>query len=82
MERLLNGVFDCRYYITSEPSEKWGESVVLVLEKVKLTDTEKEHILYILKDKLPKYSVPKRIVCINKFKETRSGKVIRSKVDC
>ena len=80
-ERLLNGIFDCRYYITSETSEKWGESVVLVLEKAELTDSEKEHILYIIKDKLPKYSIPKRIVCINKFKETRSGKVIRSKVN-
>lgn len=79
VEKLLNGIFDCRYYISSKKSEKWGESVVLVLEKELISTSEEKRILHIIKNILPKYSVPKQIICLKKFSETLSKKVIRQK---
>ena len=72
-----------RFYISSTPSDKWGDEVVLVVEdgsspseKPVLqplpTDLEQR-----LKQVLPRYSVPKHYVMLGEFPLTSSGKVKR-----
>lgn len=74
---------DKRFYITSAPSDKWGDEVVLVVEdgsspSVKPVlrplpaDLEQR-----LKQVLPRYSVPKHYVLLGEFSLTSSGKVKR-----
>ena len=74
---------DKRFYITSTPSDKWGDEVVLVVEdgsspSVKpvlrpLPADLEQH----LKQVLPRYSVPKHYVMLGEFPLTSSGKVKR-----
>ncbi len=74
---------DKRFYITSAPNDKWGDEVVLVVEDATSPsgkpmlqslplDLEKR-----LKEVLPRYSVPKHYVVLNKFPLTSTGKVKR-----
>ena len=79
IEPRLAPLLQCRYYIASRLSEKWGEEVVLVVEGGDLSDVEKTGLLQRFKAVLPVYSVPKDIVSVPAFKETSSGKVIRER---
>ena len=77
LERLAAPLLDCRFYISSRPSEKWGEEVVLILEGPSLSDEEKRLLMSRLKEVLPVYGMPKDIVSMPVFEETSSGKVKR-----
>lgn len=73
-----------RFFITSRQSDKWGEEIVLALEYPALPAGEikegeiKPDFVERMKKILPAYAVPRRYAAICKFKETNSGKVIRS----
>ena len=77
LESLAAPLLDCRFYVSSRPSEKWGEEVVLILEGPSLSDEEKRLLMSRLKEVLPVYGMPKDIVSIPVFEETSSGKVKR-----
>lgn len=64
---------DRRFYITSRPSEKWGNEVVLMMEgePCPLPDF---HTLPLLN-----YERPKAVYFIPQFDQTTSGKIIRHK---
>ena len=73
-----------RFFITSRQSDKWGEEIVLALEypalpagKIKEGEIKPDFVERVKKI-LPAYAVPRRYAAIGKFKETNSGKVIRS----
>ena len=73
-----------RFFITSRQSDKWGEEIVLALEypalpagKIKEGEIKPDFVER-MKKILPAYAVPRRYAAIGKFKETNSGKVIRS----
>ncbi len=80
VEKQMEGVVDCRFYVTSRKSEKWGSEVVLVLECDAMDEPGKQRLLKQLASVLPKYSVPKNVVCKKHFRETLSGKIIRESV--
>lgn len=74
---------DKRFYITSAPSDKWGDEVVLVVEDGP-SSSEKPVLQPLpadleqrLKQVLPRYSVPKHYVMLGEFPLTSSGKVKR-----
>ena len=74
---------DKRFYITSAPSDKWGDEVVLVVEDGS-SPSEKPVLRPLpadleqcLKQVLPRYSVPKHYVMLGEFPLTSSGKVKR-----
>ena len=74
---------DKRFYITSAPSDKWGDEVVLVVEDA-ACPSEKPvlrplpaDLEQFLKQVLPRYSVPKHYVMLGEFPLTSSGKVKR-----
>lgn len=77
LESLAAPLLDCRFYVSSRPSEKWGEEVVLILEGPSLSDEEKRLLMSRLKEVLPVYGMPKDIVSMPVFEETSSGKVKR-----
>ena len=72
-----------RFYISSTPSEKWGDEVVLVVENADCVGQDSvlrplpNNLEQEFKNLLPRYSVPKLYVELNKFDSTSSGKVIR-----
>ena len=74
---------DKRFYITSAPSDKWGDEVVLVVENADCVGQDRvlrplpNNLEQEFKNLLSRYSVPKLYVELNKFDSTSSGKVIR-----
>ena len=72
-----------RFYISSTPSVKWGDEVVLVVENADCVGQDSvlrplpNNLEQEFKNLLPRYSVPKLYVELNKFDSTSSGKVIR-----
>ena len=74
---------DKRFYITSAPSDKWGDEVVLVVEDGSSPSVKPvlrplpADLEQCLKQVLPRYSVPKHYVMLGEFPLTSSGKVKR-----
>lgn len=68
---LLRGM---NFYITSCRSDRWGETVALVLETdVIPADIDTRFVL------IDRYKRPKKIICRSRFERTKSGKVKREK---
>ena len=80
VERILNKIIGDRFYISSQPSEKWGEEIVLVLERDIIGQEEEQMLFDKMKGVLSPYQVPKKIFCLPKFEETATGKVKRKKI--
>lgn len=82
-KKLSKLITHSRYFITSRPSEKWGEEVILALEYKNLPEGKilegeiKPAFIEQMKSILPVYSIPRHYVAVKKFAETTSGKVIR-----
>lgn len=77
IERKLQDLIDLPFYITGTPDAKWGEAVTLYIES-KQYDTSTLHEK--IKSKLDnRYHIPKRIICVEKFQRTQSGKIKRIK---
>ena len=76
-------ITNVRFFVTSQPSEKWGEELVLALEYTTLQDgitktgDIRPDFIEKLKLKLPPHAIPRRYIAVSKFKETSSGKIIR-----
>ena len=77
IERKLQYLIDLPFYIAGTPDAKWGEAVTLYIESEQYdTSTLHEKI----KSKLDnRYHIPKRIICVEKFQRTQSGKIKRIK---
>lgn len=65
------------FFITGMKDGSLGQKVVLVIETDTLSEKEKSQILARLKQHLPKWEVPKEIICLQEFKRTDTGKVNR-----
>ena len=70
VEALLKPVLNNGFAITSLPDPKFGEIVVLA--------TEKEIDENSISNLLPVYSMPKKIVRVNKIPLTETGKISRA----
>jgi o-succinylbenzoate---CoA ligase len=66
--------------ITAIPDVRLGERLVLLLEGEELESGEKNRIIDLLSEKLPKFKVPKDIFSIQSFPVTASGKVNRPEI--
>ncbi len=72
-----------RYYVTSQSSEKWGEELVLAFEYSSLGEGEEKRgdvqpaLIEKMKTMLPHHAIPRKYVGVNKFEETKSGKIKR-----
>lgn len=66
-----------RFFIAGIEDGSLGQRVVLVIEIDGLSEEEKSQILTQLKQHLPKWQVPKEIICLKEFERTDNGKVNR-----
>lgn len=73
IEKDLRNKIDDRFFITSIPDDTLGNKLVLVLE------SESNNLDASVFDGLGKYEKPKEVLIINKFIETSSRKIHRSK---
>lgn len=72
-KRIENQIPDNRFYFMGRKSDTFGEELVLYIEgELNVAD-----LLERLKPQMSKYELPKAVICIPKFEETDSGKVIR-----
>lgn len=71
IEPIIESILDCEVMITSLPDDKWGERVVLIIEKER-DETESE-IIAQLKHRLPKEAVPKEVI-FKAIPHTANGK--------
>jgi O-succinylbenzoic acid--CoA ligase len=84
IEAVFEKIFDenkikNRFFIVGIPDEKLGERLSLIIEGNSLEKSLQEKILSEAGKNLSKYEVPKELTFINKFKETKTGKIIRSR---
>lgn len=80
MERLIAGaiaaVSDARFYLTSRPSELWGEEVVMIVDR----EVDRSAVDSICRRLLPRHAVPKDIVVDPSMEFTASGKLRRRRL--
>ena len=74
IESKLQNVISERFFVISEPDEKLGEKLILVVEASKTKVFDKS----VFKG-LDKYEVPKKTLTVPKFVESVSGKIQRNK---
>lgn len=80
-QNLYPAVADCLEYLRIQtefvivglPDEHWGESVVLVLERI-LAAGQEQQIIRCLKQKLVAYQVPKKVLFLTTFPKTPTHK--------
>ncbi|WP_455628048.1 AMP-binding protein [Parabacteroides chinchillae] len=70
VEKALNSIISCNFAITSIPDPKFGEVLILLIEK-------EEDIAQHIKEILPKYQQPKRIYKVESIPYTGNGKINR-----
>ena len=77
IEKKIASLFSCRFFITSQPDERLGERIVLVVESPESGTEQAELLREKLRRLLSPYEMPKEIFYLPHFYETSSGKVIR-----
>lgn len=80
IERKIRGWLSRRHYITSRPSEKWGQELILKVEGEPFSASQVQILLEKLRETLPFFELPKDIVFVPRFEETSSGKIKRKKM--
>lgn len=75
MERRLEGLMPCPYYIVGRPSERWGEEAVIVVEA--LADKQRSEVAELLKRVFDRRCVPKAIISTPRFIYAANGKIKR-----
>ena len=78
IERILAADLAGRpFYITSRPSDRWGEELVMVVEDLSL---DSRAFLQYLRGRHPHRILPKAICTVASIPRTSSGKIIRKKM--
>ena len=79
IERRISSLLDGRrFYITSRPSAKWGEELVMVVEG---SDFDVEVFQAAVQSLLPRKLHPKDVILLPEIPLTSSGKIIRQKIE-
>lgn len=81
IEEMLRPYLTVRYYMAGVPDSKWGEKAVLVVEGAPWTNEECEKLEEQIKQTVEHYKRPKEILFMEHFKETTSGKILRTVPD-
>lgn len=77
VEKELSNIIDTPFYITSTSDEKWGEVVTLYIESTNINiDELNANIKKVLKNR---FYIPKKVIMVERFNRTNSGKIIRTK---
>ncbi len=81
IERIIAPCISRRFYVTSRPSDKWGQELVLKIEGEPMASGEQEALATQISVLLPPYQRPKDIIFQAHFTETSTGKVKREKAE-
>ena len=81
IERIIAPCINRRFYITSRPSEKWGQELVLKIEGEPMAASEQASLTAQINALLTPYQRPKSIIYQAHFAETTTGKVKREKAE-
>lgn len=81
VERKLFPLIAEPFLITKRRDEKFGEIVVLLLEREKLSAQETEKYKTLCASALQKYECPRLILCVNKLPQTATGKPARAEAE-
>lgn len=76
IETQLSTIIPYPFYIVGRPSSRWGEEAVLYIEADD-SKINKDDIIEKARCVLNRYSVPKEVLCTEKFQRTESGKIKR-----
>ncbi len=76
IEKKIESLCRKPFYLTGVEDDKLGQKLVMVIESTDETDTEM--LLDKIKKVVDKYEVPKRIVTVERFVRTESGKIKRA----
>lgn len=77
IEERLAPLISGRFFITSQPDERLGEKVILLIEGTAWSDEKSDALRRAMAHILTKYELPKDILFREKFRETTSGKLLR-----
>ncbi len=77
IEKKLAGIIPDRFYIAGKADERWGTRVVMYVEGA-LSDDIINELRCKCKKILLSHEMPKEFIVVDRFKETSSGKIIRS----
>lgn len=75
MERRLQGLMPCPYYIAGRPSERWGQEAVLVVQGA--TAAELRQVEALIARTFDRRSAPKAIINVERFTYAANGKIKR-----
>lgn len=81
IERIIQPYISRRFYVTSRPSEKWGQELVLKIEGEPMDIEAQKVLLAEISPLLSPYQLPKAIIFQPHFAETPTGKVKREKAE-
>ena len=80
IECKISHLIDSRFYITSSPDEILGQQLILKVESPAWSEPEMALFRQKAAALLSKYEIPKKIVFVDKFEETDTGKVKRDEL--
>lgn len=75
IESKISSLFSCRFFITSQPDERLGQRIILMLEGANRPDVNE--LLQNMRKLLSAYEMPRAIFTCCRFRETTSGKIMR-----
>lgn len=79
IEAKISHLIKERFIISSLADERLGQKVVLVIESTN-KEIERSMLIEEMKPLLTNYELPRQIICVPQFKETKSGKIMRQNV--
>ena len=69
---------DINFFISSRPDDKWGQEVILIIEKnSKINKSFLDNLKSELKNELKPYQLPKDFILVDRIPLTSTGKLIR-----
>ena len=80
IEKKLEACIDTRFFLTGIPDKKYGEKLVLVIEKRDKQKLNKNQLWELIQARLTGFEIPKEIVFVNEIKLSRNGKIIRQMI--
>jgi o-succinylbenzoate---CoA ligase len=80
IEEIIGLDLHRKVIISAIPDAALGEKLVLLCEGAPLESGQKNRIIDLLAQKLPKFKIPRDIICVESFPVTPTGKVNRKRI--
>jgi len=77
VEKKIEGSIQNQFFISSLPDQLLDQKVVIVIESEQIPEKEIASLQLIFEQKLHKFEVPKKIICLKNFSYSPSNKILR-----